>query len=159
MINQPEATVSAPKKEQEALEKIKTDIALHEQKVRRLQDASRTLTSEMQATLEEKDKITSTVGTLQAEKDSLEKEIKARRAVLDGFVEGIAEAKKTHDELLRKNTVEEVRLSNREIDVAKKEEYFDSASKDLSNRKEEFDGERNAFSIKVKRIREAVNDL
>ncbi len=152
MIIAPESNGTLPERESKALENVRTEILIGEQKVKQLQAAERQLKGEIQADLNTKTLIASAIETLSLHRDDLNSKIAEAQEELTLLTNDVEEARKIFTDVSKKTDEKAAELDDREEQVTIRE-------KQLKADIEEFDGEVEVFTEAKKRHNEKVTKL
>lgn len=156
MIITPETTGNIPEKEQKALENVKQEILLGEQKVAQLNNAQRQLKSEIQADLTTKAQIAEVITKLTVENDSLATRNKTLTDEQDRLLAEVKQAKEdlTNFNVEKATVTSEISSMHAQIDVEKSQ--LESERAFTRQGKQDLEEDKRDFAEKVKRINEAI---
>lgn len=113
MLITPESSGTLPEKEAKALENVRTEILIGEQKVKQLQVAERQLKGQIQTDLQDKARVISAIETLTSDKEKLESEVTKSQKELDSLNTDITQARKIFVEVSKATDEKEHFLDGR----------------------------------------------
>ena len=156
MIIQPESNGTIPEKEQIALQNVRQEILIGEQKVRQLQGAVRQLNSEIQDALRTKDEVAGSLETLKENKKFLEGQIETLTQEKESLVEDNKQAQNLFVKVSRETDEKHQALSLREESCRTNEQRLIENQKDHQAKVEDLNQAIQKHQERVGRLIEAL---
>lgn len=125
MLVTPESSGTIPEKEAKALENVRTEILIGEQKIKQLQVAERQLKGEIQADLQDKARAVSAIESLTEQKNQLASEIDKNEQELSSLREDVAQAQDVFVKTSKATSDKEQSLNSRESSIVTREKNLD----------------------------------